>query len=274
MDRNSDFTQLKRGYLFQEREFGEEAIQNACPCIEFENTYTLYTKEDKKNQVVSGREISNVACRWCCGPARALEMPWTKGNDTKFTTEKPFRCFRLFNCTPLCLGRVDTHHRNARLGYVREDWCSCTTPSYTLYNEKNIPYARIRGPSACFGGFFENCQSATFRLEELNGRILTNLVEKKRLNGVSFEEVALNTLGDSDEYNLVFPDGATDEEKANMISALVLLDYMLFEGDKSSLQGGCYLGTFYCCGCVCPITCNPNNNNNLDIDTGAKTYDF
>ena len=274
MDRNSDFTQLKRGYLFQEPEFDEEVIQNVCPCIEFENSYVLYTNEDKKDKVISGRERSSTACRWCCGPARSLTMPWIKGNDVKFTTEKPFRCFRLFNCTPLCLGSVQTMHRNAKLGHVREDWCSCTTPSYTLYNEKSVPYARIKGPSACFGGLFENCQSANFRLEELNGRVLTNLVEKQKLNGRSFEEVALNTFGDSDEYNLVFPDDATDEEKANIISAMVLLDYMLFEGDKSSLQEGCYLGTFYCCGCVCPVKCNGNNGNGGDINTGTRTYDF
>lgn len=272
MDRNSDFTQLKRGYLFQEPEFGEEVIQNACPCIEFENSYVLYTNEDKKNKVLTGKEQSSMFCRWCCGSARSLTMPWKTGNDIKFTTEKPFRCFRLFNCTPLCLGSVKTSHRNANLGYVREDWGSCTTPSFTLYDTKSLPYARIKGPSGCFGGLLENFQSSSFRLEELNGRIMTNLVEKKNLNRRSFEEIALNTFGDSDEYNLVFPDDATDEQKANIISAIVLLDYMLFEGDKSNLHGGCYLGTFYCCGCVCPLKCNGNNGGY--VKTGSTTYNF
>jgi len=275
MDRNSDLTQLKKGYLHQKRELAEDSAQNICPCLEFENSYELYTNEDKKNEVVTGKESSSIFCRWCpCTTRiRPFTMNWSKGNDVKFTTERPFRCDRCFNCTPCCLAKVHTSQRGAKLGHVQEDCFTCVTPRYTLYNEQGVPYARIRGPTLCFGGLLEACGPTKFTLEETNGRPLVDVVNKKKLNDSSFESFAFNTLGDSDDYHILFPDDATDQEKANIISALVLLDYQFFEGDKTTVQGGCYLGTCYCGGCVCPCVFNPNDNSDA-VFTGTKTYDF
>lgn len=45
-----------------------------------------------------------------------------------------------------------------------------------------------------------------------------------------------NTFGDADNFSLVFPDNATKEDKALLLAATLMLDYMYFE-DKSS-QGG------------------------------------
>jgi hypothetical protein len=271
MDRASDFTRLEKAFLHQKAEVGEEVIQNCFPCIEFENTYKLYTDPKKEKVLVTGRERSNLVCRWCLGPSRGLTIDWKKGNDTKFTTGKPFRCFRCPTVSPLCQAAVYTSDRGADIGHAREDYCTCFTPSFTLYNNKNIPYARVKGP-ACFGGIFEACSDSNFRLEEMNGRVLTNVVEKGQLDGKSAEEIALAALGDSDDYRMKFPDGATNEEKANIISTLILLDYMLFEGDKSTINGGCYIGTFYCMGCVCPITCPIGNGTSSGASGESLLY--
>jgi len=45
-----------------------------------------------------------------------------------------------------------------------------------------------------------------------------------------------NAFGDADNFSLVFPDNATKEDKALLLAATLMLDYMYFE-DKSS-QGG------------------------------------
>lgn len=279
MDRSSDFTQLKKGYLHQKTELGEEVLQNVCPCVEFENTYEFYAGDSKREggaPLIVGNEKSNLFCRFLCGPLREFTMPWTRGNDEKFTSVRPFRLSRCFNLSPLCLAKIETEHRGAKLGHVTEDCFTCFTPKFTLYDNMGVPYARIRGPSGCFGGVFEYCSSPEFTLEEMNGRQLIKLIEKKRLaaEGKSFENVAMDILGDSDDYILAFPEGATPEQKANIISSLILLDYMFFEGDKSSLENGCYLGTFYCMGCVCPITCSANDSNRRNTASTQASYDF
>lgn len=270
MDRDSDFTKIKKGKVVQRREFTEEAIQNVLPCVEFANEYKFSTDENK-NYILSAKENSNVLCRFCCGVNRQLNVDWKKSQDIKFTTYKPFSFLRCFNIAPCCLASASTSIREDNVGYVNEDYCGCFKPKYTLYDNKYTPYAKISGPTCCFGGMLEGVGDTTFRLEELNGRIITNVINKKKLDGENGGNVLNALLGDSDDYDIIFPENFTTEQKVNVLSAILLLDYQFFEGDKSSLNNGFYICTCYCGGCVIPCTCDTSNGK---VGTSSKVNDF
>lgn len=265
MDRDSDFTKIKKGVVRQKLEVGEDIIQNVIPCVEFENEYSF--ENDEKSYKLNGKEKSSTLCRFCCGTNRNLKINWKKGNDTKFTTSKYFSFLRCCNCSPFCLGKASTIIREVSVGSVQEEYCACVRPSYTLYDNTNTPYARIVGPRCCFGGLFESLGPTTFRLEEMNGRLIENVVDK---SAISNKNAMTNLLGDADDYDISFPDNYTLEQRLNLLSALILIDYAFFEDDKTSLSNGCYLATCYCWGCVIPITCDGNSSS---VGTSSRVKD-
>mmetsp|Transcript_35925 Transcript_35925/g.56051 ORF Transcript_35925/g.56051 Transcript_35925/m.56051 type:complete len:82 (+) Transcript_35925:314-559(+) len=73
---------------------------------------------------------------------------------------------------------------------------------------------------------------------------------------------------DSDTYSLDFPPEMPAEEKARLMTSVLLLDYMFFERDSDMIKfenGKLTLVccNLFCCGCICPckVQCGGSNNN-------------
>lgn len=90
-------------------------------------------------------------------------------------------------------------------------------------------------------------------------------ITKKAPDG--FSGAAREACTDSDTFTLMFKKhGLAPQQKAMMLSSLVMVDYMLFEQDNGMCK--CEnkkleitLFECYCCGCLCPCNLTFDGNN-------------
>ena len=132
------------------------------------------------------------------------------------------------------------------------------------------PIAKLEGP-CCFGGCTELCCTSTWLISSMQPhqykkKIKTGDMAKivkqrpRRLKGAARE-----ALTDSDSFVLAFPDGnlLAPQQKAVMMSSLLLVDYMCFEQDNGMCRCEgtkliCTLFECYWCGAVVPCNCEYN----------------
>jgi hypothetical protein len=127
------------------------------------------------------------------------------------------------------------------------------------------PLAKVEGP-CIFGGCSELCCPSSFPVssmqpDQLNTQLKTgDLAEITKKAPQGLAQAAREALTDSDTYTLQFKDNKlAPQQKAMMLSSLVLVDYMFFEQDNgmcSCENNKLKITLFecYCLGCLCP--CN------------------
>ena len=127
-------------------------------------------------------------------------------------------------------------------------------------------FAVARGPF-CFGGCSELCCDTTFGIstDDLNAA-LGNYATITKKKPKSFSQAAREALTDSDIWEVDFhAKEITPEQKANVLSSMIHLDYMFFERDNDMCRydhDGLHI-TFwncFCYGCVCPCKVVLNSN--------------
>ena len=126
---------------------------------------------------------------------------------------------------------------------------------------------QIEGPT-CFGGCLELCCSSTFTVSSYGmgqlgqkvgtGDVATIIKQKPR----SLMGALREAITDADVYTMQLNPAArlAPQQKATLLGALVLTDFMFFERDTPPCgNDGCNLCQMYCCGCLVPCSCvNPN----------------
>ena len=147
------------------------------------------------------------------------------------------------------------------------------TPTLNLFTRSTAgvdlgsftPTAKVEGP-CIFGGCSELCCNTPFKVSSMkDGEVDTKLlrgdlamITKTKPKGPCAFGRELFT--DSDTFGVEYaPDvGLTPQQKAAMMGAMVLTDYMFFEQDHGMVncEGGKIKITLfecYVCGCVCPF---------------------
>jgi hypothetical protein len=131
----------------------------------------------------------------------------------------------------------------------------CFTPTLNMYNSvggKEI--GKIKGPTCCIAG----CCGSDFDAKSPDGN--SEIAEIRR-GGVKSRGVARSLLSTSDKYSLSFKDPAlSNDDKLVLISSVLFLDYLFFEGETECLVNCCVcppqcwfkLCEFYFCGCSLP----------------------
>lgn len=249
------FEKLSNITIEQKVEAMEAIVQNFVELAEFPNRYVIKdanTKEKYFDMV----EKSNPFCRWCCHPIHQLDLiTKSKSGDFAFILSKPFKCFKCFNLSPLCLAEMrvlDT--KGAQVALAKERACSCVQPKIDIYNASGEFVDSAHGPSFCFGGCLESCQKVQFKFDE------SGIVISKHGDFDATMVAIQNTLTDADNYSIKIKKNTPYDEKAAIIAATLLLDYMFFEGDETSLNQGLTCCTFYLCGCNGACRLQPENN--------------
>lgn len=122
--------------------------------------------------------------------------------------------------------------------------------------------AKVEGPCV-FGGCRELCQSSKFDVSSLTPAAMDTKVQTADLATIVKRKPtdmmgALRELAtDADVYTLVFSPTArlAPQQKASMLAALILTDFMFFERDDAACSSrGCNLCNIYCGGCLCPCS--------------------
>jgi hypothetical protein len=123
------------------------------------------------------------------------------------------------------------------------------------------PFAKVEGPM-CFGGLSECCCSFNFPVSQFNGPSKAGDIAKiTKQKPKSFGAAIREGISSADLYTIEFDGGkqVTPEQKALLLSSLLLNDYTYFEGPQDMCgtdpnDGQCYLNfcNCYCCGVLCP----------------------
>jgi len=136
-------------------------------------------------------------------------------------------------------------------------------------------FAAARGPT-CFGGCSELCCDTTFglsaakdgvTLSEIHELAFGDFATIKKLKPSGFGQAMREAFTDSDLYEVTFLTKAiTAQQKANVLSTMIHLDYMFFEldSDMCGVKDGAFYINFtncFCYGVVCPCKLVFKNNN-------------
>eukprot|EP00968_Pinguiococcus_pyrenoidosus_P011806 scaffold986_cov237-Pinguiococcus_pyrenoidosus.AAC.4 len=126
------------------------------------------------------------------------------------------------------------------------------------------PSAYVQGP-CIFGGCSELCCESDFpvsRKPDKSG----DLALIKHLTPKDCGQACAEACTDTDRFSVSFSGGVSPEEKAQILAATLLTDYMFFEQDNGMCQfrdQKLYITCFecYCYGCLCPcnIVCGGGN---------------
>ena len=123
-----------------------------------------------------------------------------------------------------------------------------------------------KGP-CCFGGCSELCFSSEFGISTNAETVeLGDYAKITKKKPKSLGQAAREGFTDADIYEVdFFAKEITPEQKANVLSSMVHLDYMFFERDNDMCKyenDGCSIVLFNCFiyGCVCPCKLHLSNN--------------
>jgi len=150
----------------------------------------------------------------------------------------------------------------------------CFTPTLYLHQDiheehhTNEIFAKIEGP-CCFGGLSELFSDFKFYTSKYHSEKKTGdvaMITKRHPSSVAM--IASDILSDADNYTIEFSPTTqlTSREKATILSAQILADYMFFNGNTSkwhSEDNKTTVNLFFCSviGCIIPCSFTFNLNN-------------
>jgi hypothetical protein len=181
-----------------------------------------------------------------------LDFNFTGTTDASYFVERDFRCGGLF-CCPLEMYLFGGDRHNARpVGRVRErfsPWCSgaallccqCTTIHDVEVAEQNATFRRLyslRANLACCGRVSNccrpscfgcsGCHSAVYDILDADGNVVTH-VQKPFAGRNSCCKALYRNAFKYSNFIVTMPDGASDDEKALLLTSALQLNYQMFE---------------------------------------------
>lgn len=234
-------------------------------CCAPAHSIMLHVKDLEGNTIITIQRPGFGSGKYCLGSCCALTDCCQDGiivHEGKVEAEPA--CCSLGNpCCDGC-GHGDLKNPNP-ISKAQVPMCGggCS-PNVHIYEEVDSaePNGSLSGPFI-FGGCTELCCESTFKYSTKDGREVSRV---QKLVPRSVEALCQELFTDSDKYKIEFYEGSTGEEKANAIGLSLLADYMFFERDLGIItyitkEDGtkalkCTLCLTYCCGQVCPCSCN------------------
>ena len=250
-----------------------------CGCCEQPNSYAIIDAASATPIMVAEERSGDIE-RCCCAPNHSLMLdvfaigPYGTRTAQVMTIEragcsrKPGLCCPA--CGPCCADRATVHAgrvegwagevgtQRALLVVQQSAVCdACLHPTVSVMERAGgrfERYASVSGP-CCFGGCSELCFDVPFVAHD--GRAAIAKLHPRSLSAALRELVS-----DSDAYEVALRDPSwTAQQRAGLLSAALLLDYMFFErnGDAIKCEDGarkCNCCNVYLCGCVLPCKCD------------------
>ena len=138
-------------------------------------------------------------------------------------------------------------------------------------SEESSPFAKVQGPF-CFGGCSEFCCDFNFPISYYTSAEKTGDVGKiVKLKPSNLGMAITELISDSDFFSIQFNENAKLDvsQKIAVITAQLLLDYMLFDGNTEKIKDDSDGTTIYCCymsciGCLIPCSFTIPKNNGGD----------
>jgi len=191
-------------------------------------------------QIMTAKEESTCFQRYCCGPCRELNLHFTageqaydKGGHELFTMHRPCKipiiccCFWEF-CSPeiTTMNKAGDAVGRAVHDYRCMDKC-CGKNHWRVEDHTQQALYYVQDDICCNA----NCCAPTFCCKVRKFKILDaqQTQEVGYIENIFFCNCKRLCFPGADQYRLNFPADATAEQKALLISALMLIEYTMFE---------------------------------------------
>eukprot|EP01064_Diplonema_japonicum_P039494 TRINITY_DN9915_c0_g2_i1.p1 TRINITY_DN9915_c0_g2~~TRINITY_DN9915_c0_g2_i1.p1 ORF type:complete len:334 (+),score=42.28 TRINITY_DN9915_c0_g2_i1:70-1002(+) len=241
-------------------------------CMFQESRFSVYDTENG-GKLLDVREKSSLCCRMFCSPRHPLLLEWSDPitNEQVMTTARPFRCDKCPAVSDSCRQQafvfqgVDTLNGKL-LGYSKQPkWGGVFVPTIEVFteNEQEIPFSVIEGHRCCFGGVSKLCCNQYLYLSNKRGKEADVGIVKKR-KATTTSQAVKKLMTTADFFFVRFSDTSlSPQQKAVLLSSVLLLDYMLFETGKpwqcQPWRGRCSVVCVQCylCGMLLPCQFPP-----------------
>jgi len=200
------------------------------------NTFYVYPlgKDGKKKgkKLFKAKEKSNFFAQQCMtGSCRPFQLQLKLDDDDERLDGESFLVLdRPCKCTCLCFNRPEISvtcvedGKDEHIGKVKHIW-QCCGISLELYdNNGNLKYL-VQASCLQWGVHCRKqccCEVVDFDIKSPSGEIVSTLHKK----GV---DCAKSIISKADNFSVLFPQNATKEDKALIMSSVLLLDYRYFE---------------------------------------------
>uniref|UniRef100_A0A061S7R1 Phospholipid scramblase n=2 Tax=Tetraselmis sp. GSL018 TaxID=582737 RepID=A0A061S7R1_9CHLO len=245
-----------------------QIFEQFCPACEKQNFYRIGVCDPSKvSHPPDGNEFnamqpsfvaqedSECLCRFFCGKMREFRMLISEaaGLDAPgqpyLRLERPFRCTIPCCCVMVCPQELSVQDAQGRhLGSVVQDWScgrcwelACCPGGYMYYAVKGAAgdpqfYLRVMYPSLCNGCTnccAPTCLNTAFVVDILDADSRTHLGHLKNV----FPGFNCRCLADASNLVMGFPSKATPEQRALLLGALFLVEYVYFEKSDNDNSG-------------------------------------
>eukprot|EP01104_Vermistella_antarctica_P012129 TRINITY_DN345_c0_g1_i1.p1 TRINITY_DN345_c0_g1~~TRINITY_DN345_c0_g1_i1.p1 ORF type:complete len:233 (+),score=37.56 TRINITY_DN345_c0_g1_i1:574-1272(+) len=185
-----------------------------CLGCEYENEYKIYDNANNAGQepIYIARENSSCCCRTWCANAREFTMDVRSTQDESGVVhfDAPFRCC----CRDLTVSQTGGDGFASVTGEVFQR-CSWCVPELEVVSQNRVTH-QITG-ECC------PCTNQTFTVRPTAGSAGGGTI-KKNWSGFKRE-----FLTDADFFTLEYPNNSDPEERANLLGALFLIDFLYYE---------------------------------------------
>ena len=235
-----------------------------CNCWERPNEYIVFDK-DGKVKLFNVTEKTSCCMRQCCGEHRPFTLKvydHTGKKDKKIMTIK-----RGFHCPcpyvlplPCCGNSIRVHYMVDDEGNEISRESSATLmshvylplcggfciPTLNISDARGKVAATVKGPFCCV----TDCCGADFSLNDPQGKPIGEI---KKYGASSLKDITRELVSDADMYGVSFPADLNPAVKMAVLAALLQIDFIFFEDQRSPREGRCC--DLWCCGC--PLACMP-----------------
>jgi len=247
------------------------------------NRYHIFNR-DTGEKMFDVQEKGAGCMRCCCHPYHSFTLEFRpagadKESPSVMTLERQGCCSKWLCCCVCgncCRNGYNLHAgyvshekigdnpRDTIIGYTTQPTCGgCFTPTIHVMDGHALEapaYAKMEGPFM-FGGCSELCCDFHFPISKFESEKKTgDIAHVTKDKPKNFKQALKEVVSDTDMYSMEFKDPAlTVNQKATLLSTLLLTDYMFFEFDNgmiSCVNGRpiCTLCLCFWCGCL--IRCN------------------
>jgi Scramblase len=211
------------------------------------NRYYVYelnkAGEAKKKKIFKCIEKSGWCARNCMSSdSKPFEMfVYKQFKDEDYDTGEPvLKMVRECQCTCFCCNRPEMkvyyieNGQNEYLGKVVDTW-DCVNYSFAIYAPDDKMKFFIKA-SCCQCGFHCNCPCEPCEKIEFDLWSGDKEKEEPKILKTGKKNCVKNLLGDADNFQTQFPMQATWQDKALLMSSMLMIDFMMFE-EKSGGDG-------------------------------------